>query len=110
MHVHDANTGKLQHAAKVVKSGRTFVRRLFDLIAKFKKPDHHVKLNASARSDLAWWCHFVEMIFMNEFCKHLISRSLWDAEADREEWRGEWPQQTRRQRQSHAGEEADWEE
>ena len=45
---------------------------------------------------------------MNEFCKHLISRSLWDAEADREEWRGEWPQQTRRQ--SHAGEEADWEE
>ena len=54
-------TGKLQHAAKVVRSGRTFVRRLFDLIAKFKKPDHHIKLNASARSDLAWWCHFVEM-------------------------------------------------
>ena len=39
-------TGKLQHAATVVRSGRTFVRRLFDLSARIKKPDHHVKLNA----------------------------------------------------------------
>jgi len=52
-------TGKLQHAARVVKSGRSFVRRLFDLIAKVKKPDHHVKLNAAARSDLAWWSCFM---------------------------------------------------
>ena len=41
--------GKLQHAASVVRSGRTFVRRLFDLSAHVNKPEHRVKLNAGAR-------------------------------------------------------------
>ena len=52
--------GKLQHAATVVKSGRTFVRRLFELSIRVKKLDHHLKLNAWARSDIEWWAQFVE--------------------------------------------------
>ena len=54
-------TDKLQHAATVVHSGRTFVRRLFDLSARVKKPDHHIKLNPGARSDLAWWAEFLKV-------------------------------------------------
>ena len=50
--------GKLQHASSVVRSGRTFVRRLFDLSTRVSKPDHHVKLNTGARSDLVWWLEF----------------------------------------------------
>ena len=52
--------GQLQHAATVVWPGRTFLRRLFDLSATVKKPNHHVSLNAGARSDLAWWSVFLE--------------------------------------------------
>ena len=51
--------GQLQHAATVVRPGRTFLRRLFDLSATVTKPDHHIRLNAGVRSDLAWWHEFV---------------------------------------------------
>ena len=53
-------TGLLQHAAIVVHPGRTFLRRLYDLLARVKASDHHVYLNAEARSDIAWWSTFVE--------------------------------------------------
>ena len=52
--------GQLQHAATVVKPGRTFLRRLFDLSKVVKHPDHHLRLSAGARSDLAWWSEFLE--------------------------------------------------
>ena len=52
--------GQLQHAATIVKPGRTFLRRLFDLSSRVAKLDHHIKLNAGARSDLAWWHEFLE--------------------------------------------------
>ena len=52
--------GQLQHAATVVRPGRTFLRRLFDLSSTVAKLDHHIKLNAGARSDLAWWHEFLE--------------------------------------------------
>ena len=51
-------TGQLQHAATVVRPGRTFLRRLFDL--KYtRKPHHHIRLNKEARSDLKWWQTFI---------------------------------------------------
>lgn len=51
--------GQLQHAATVVWSGRVFIRRLFDLSTTVKKPNHHIRLNKGARSDLAWWNEFL---------------------------------------------------
>ena len=53
-------TGQLQNAARMVKQGRSSLRRLFDLRMSVKSMDHHVHLNAGARSDLAWWHEFVE--------------------------------------------------
>lgn len=52
--------GQLQHAAKVVRPGRVFLRRLFDLSTTVKKPHHHLNLSSGARSDLAWWREFIE--------------------------------------------------
>ena len=52
--------GKLQHACKVVRPGRTFLRRMFDLLkgaAPRRQP--FVRLNAAFRSDLAWWRVFL---------------------------------------------------
>ena len=51
--------GQLQHAASVVRSGRTFLRWLFDLSKMVRNPDHQVQLTAGARSDLAWWHTFL---------------------------------------------------
>lgn len=52
--------GVLQHAAAVVRPGRTFLRRLYDLVPTAKAANHHLYLNAAARSDLAWWMSFIE--------------------------------------------------
>ena len=52
--------GLLQHAAIVVRPGRTFIRRMFDLLAVVAKPDHHIRLNAGFRSDLARWQVFLK--------------------------------------------------
>ena len=37
----------------------TFIRRLFDATAGVRRPGHHIKLNASMRSDLSWWQEFL---------------------------------------------------
>ena len=52
--------GKLQHACKVVKPGRSFLRRMFELLGGIGKAHHPVRLNHSFRSDLVWWDAFLE--------------------------------------------------
>lgn len=52
--------GKLQHAAKVVKPGRTFLRRMFELLARGSRDHHFLRLNQEFKSDLAWWDTFLE--------------------------------------------------
>ena len=47
--------GKLQHACKVVRPGRTFLRRVFELLRGVGKRQQFVRLNASFKSDLWWW-------------------------------------------------------
>ena len=50
--------GVLSHAAKVVRSGRTFLRRMLDLlhgVPMHRLRPHPIRLNRSFRSDLAWW-------------------------------------------------------
>ena len=52
--------GHLQHAAKVVKPGRTFVRRMIDLATTAKELHHHIRLNRGFQSDLLWWATFLQ--------------------------------------------------
>ena len=51
--------GLLHHAASIVRSGRSFLRRLIDLSTTAAELHHHIRLNLSARSDIAWWKTFI---------------------------------------------------
>ncbi len=52
--------GVLSHACKVVRAGRSFLRRLIDLSMTVKHLDHFVRLSREARSDIEWWYQFSE--------------------------------------------------
>ena len=51
--------GLLQHACKVLRSGRTFVARMYNTAAKVKKLTYFSRLNKSFKSDLYWWHMFI---------------------------------------------------
>ena len=50
--------GILQHAAKVIRPGRTFMRRMIDLLKGRRSACHFIRLNKEFRADLAWWGTF----------------------------------------------------
>ena len=51
--------GHLHHAAKVVWPGRTFLRRMLDLLCCFHTRDHTIRLSSDFRLDLQWWHDFL---------------------------------------------------
>ena len=51
--------GTLAHASKVVRSSRVFLRRLIDLSTIAKRPQHFIRLNGAAKSDIEWWYQFI---------------------------------------------------
>ena len=53
--------GLLHHACKVVKPGRSFLRRMINLLSgPFASRGHHlVRLNRDFRADLSWWVAFI---------------------------------------------------
>ena len=51
--------GKLSHACKVVRVGRTFLRRMIALSTSAAKPEHWLHLSAEFRADLSWWQVFL---------------------------------------------------
>ena len=51
--------GHLHHAAKVVWPGRTFLRRMINLLRCFRKRDHPIRLNSEFHLDLQWWLQFL---------------------------------------------------
>ena len=52
-------TGKLSFICRVVRSGRTFIRRMFDLSKSAKYLHYKIKLNKSFREDIKWWLTFL---------------------------------------------------
>ena len=55
--------GLLNHACKVVRPGRSFLRRMIDLLHAIHHPHNSttpIRLNRGFRSDLAWWHQFVQ--------------------------------------------------
>ena len=51
--------GTLEDAARIIRPGKTFLRRLYEAIASLAKPHHHIRLNAALRSDVGWWQAFI---------------------------------------------------
>ena len=47
--------GKLSHACAVVPSGRTFLRRLLNLLRGSKRHQQFIRLNQQCQLDLLWW-------------------------------------------------------
>ena len=50
--------GLLHHACMVVWPGRTFLRRVIDLLCCFPNDSHPIPLNVEFRKGLAWWVEF----------------------------------------------------
>ena len=50
--------GIMAHCAKVVRGGRTFSRRIYDLIGGVREPYYKTRLNAGFRRDIDWWSKF----------------------------------------------------
>eukprot|EP00731_Ephydatia_muelleri_P018931 Em0011g971a len=50
--------GYLNHAYKVVRPGRSFLRRMIDLLHRNNNTYHPIRLNRQFRSDLQWWKSF----------------------------------------------------
>ena len=47
--------GLLHHACKIVRPGRSFLRRMIALLST-ANDRHVIRLNRAFRADLAWWC------------------------------------------------------
>ena len=96
--------GHLNHACKVVKPGRRFLRGVFGLISQFRRRDHRVRLNTAFRADLEWWHTFagswngVSMIrregpdvdIWSDASGSWGSGALWGGKWFQVPW-GEWP-------------------
>ena len=52
--------GSLNFACKVIKPGRCFLRRLYDLTCGIKNAHHFIKLTSEVRADLALWSTFID--------------------------------------------------
>ena len=57
--------GSLNHACKVIRPGRSFLRRIIDLLHRAslgiaRRAHHHIRLNREFRSDVLWWKTFAE--------------------------------------------------
>ena len=65
--------GTLSFAAKVVKPGRMFLRRLINLSTTISKLDHRVTLNAEA--DIEWWTEFLPLWNGVELIQHRVVTS-----------------------------------
>ena len=52
--------GYLQHAAKAVRQGRSFLRRLIALSTVTRHLEGFIRLNLAARSDIMWWRLFAD--------------------------------------------------
>ena len=100
--------GHLQHATRIVKPGRAFLRRMINLASTVRELTHHIWLRSGFKSDLQWWASFLTdwngISMMSSLGRHTPSITLTsDASGTggcgaftstgqwfRCEWRGAW--------------------
>ncbi len=51
--------GLLQHACRVVRPGRSFLRQMIALLGHSHRPYHRIRLNRRFKADLMWWRTFL---------------------------------------------------
>ena len=47
--------GHRHYACKIAPQGRTFLRRMINLLCTFRRDDHPIRLNQEFHLDLTWW-------------------------------------------------------
>ena len=52
--------GHLHDVWRVVRPGRTFLRRMINLLCCFRNSSHPIRLNVEFRRDLQWWLSFFQ--------------------------------------------------
>ena len=55
----EQTAGLLAHCATVVRGGRTFTRRIYDLLRDTKPECSRIRLTELAALDLEWWASFI---------------------------------------------------
>ncbi|KAK3733348.1 hypothetical protein QZH41_003611 [Actinostola sp. cb2023] len=60
-----SSIGKLDFICTVCRPGRTFLRRMIDLLTSVRHPSHHIRLNKRFTKDLQWW-----LIFLRDWNGH----------------------------------------
>ena len=73
--------GYLNHACKVIRPGRRFLRGVFGLLSQFHKQDHMIRLNTAFRADMEWWHVFASswngVSLMRDTAFHPPSVEIW---------------------------------
>ena len=72
--------GRLNWACKVVYGGRTFLRRIIDLMNTLPKPGSQCRLTLDFHRDVAWWLEFLDVF--NGKCDFLDQRPVTDLHTD----------------------------
>ena len=66
--------GKLNWASRVIYGGRTFLRRLIELMNTLRRSSHHTRITKCARLDILWWNNFCQAF--NGTCSFVDSRPV----------------------------------
>ena len=79
--------GRLMFVSRVVRSGRTFVRRLIELSKKVKHLHYKVKLNKDAQQDILWWIKYLPnwngiSVIPDQKCISNTQLQLWTDASD----------------------------
>ena len=67
--------GHLSHASVVVRAGKTFLRRLLELLSVARRSHHFLRLNALHRSDLGWWAAYLRPLNHTSFFRGIPTKA-----------------------------------
>ena len=79
--------GKLNFICRVVKSGRTFLRRLIDESKRAKYLHYRISLSPAARKDIEWWLAYLPSwngisVFCDDVWSTNVDLHLWTDASD----------------------------
>lgn len=97
--------GKLNWASSVVRGGRTYLRRILDMIQPLRAQNHKSKLSNEFHADVFWWkhclCHFHGKSIISNYTTTQVvttdactegSGYFWNGDWGYTNWRADYPQ------------------
>ena len=72
--MHEATT-PIAYRGTVCRPGRTFLRRLIDLLDSARHPSHHIRLTKCSLKDICWWLKFLQLAWNG--CSFFYNTARW---------------------------------